>query len=174
MSVPMGARLQLRMSKRAIRRLDVPAYKKTIVRALANYGAYVSDTTGPGGHVAFEMASSASYTAYGQPDPWVEFARSLGVQPEDFNDNGHAEYWLDLHNGIPWNRLRVVSECSASGTCPVVGRRSVLKKRAKRCRRSLVRWNRHRDHSGKQAKRTRARWDRRCDRLHRKARRARA
>ncbi len=175
MSVPMGGHIQLRMSKRAIKRLDVPQWKKTIVRALSTYGAYVSDTAGAGGHWGFETASSQTYTSSGQPDPWVEWARSLGVQPEDFNGNGASEYWLNLEAGVPWNRMRVVDECAARGTCAVTSMRSVLKKRVAKCRRDLRRWKRrvHRSesrslHSG-QSKRVRLRWENRCQRLRKRA-----
>jgi hypothetical protein len=175
MSVPMGAHIQLRMSKRAIKRLDVPQWKKTIVRALSTYGADVTDTAGAGGHWGFETASSQTYTSYGQPDPWVQWARSLGVQPEDFNGNGASEYWLNLEAGVPWDRMRVVDECAAHGTCATISLRSVLRKRAHSCRRSLHSWKRrmHRSesrslHSGP-VKRTRVRWENRCQRLRKRA-----
>ncbi|HYV15732.1 MAG TPA: hypothetical protein VE972_06905, partial [Conexibacter sp.] len=45
---PMGARLQLAMSDAQIAALNVPAWKKTILTALAHYGGYVGDTGGPG------------------------------------------------------------------------------------------------------------------------------
>lgn len=172
LSIPMGSHFQLNMSRRAIRRLGVPAWKKTILVALATYGAYVSDTTGVADQWGFEQLAGEGYTSFGRPDPWVQWARSLGVQPEDFNSNGHSEYWFDMASDVPWKRLRIVSECAASGSCPAVSRRPALKARASRCRRGLVRWNRRREHSNVRTKRTRARWDRRCDRLVRKARRA--
>lgn len=116
-SAPMGAHFQLRMSEAEIRELRVPAWKKTIVRALAKYGAYTSDTTSMTDQWGFELESSSTYTSFGQADPWVQFAKSLGVKPEDFNSNGEREYWMNLEAGIPWERLRVVDVCAANGTC---------------------------------------------------------
>jgi hypothetical protein len=116
--IPMGAHLQLELSEAEIEALPVPAWKKAIARALARYGAYVSDTTSVADQYGFERESSTPYTAYGLPDPWVQFARQLGFEREDFNNNGDGEYWMGLEEGIPWNRLRVVAVCAAEGTCP--------------------------------------------------------
>ncbi len=179
-SIPMGAHFQLNMTRRAIRRLQLPRWKQTIVVALSTYGAYVSDTTGVADQWGFEKTAGEGYTSFGQADPWVEWARSLGVSSEDFNSNGYEEYWFDMAADVPWQRLRIVGECAAYGNCPPVSRAAKLKKRAKRCRHGLARWNRSRARSAKvrsngrarRARRTVVRWDRRCDRMARKARRA--
>jgi hypothetical protein len=170
LSVPMGAHFQLRMSQKQIARLKVPTWKKAVVRALATYGAYVSDTAGGSAVWAFEKASGDSYAAFGQPNPWVQWAKAQGVPPEDFNDNGFSEYWFDLAPGIPWKRLRIVSTCAADGTCPVVDRSPVLRARAARCRRSLVRWKRRVEHFDSRAHRRHVRWSRHCGRLAERAR----
>jgi hypothetical protein len=83
---------------------------------------------------------------------------------------------------VPWQRLRIVGECAAYGNCPPVSRAAKLKKRTRRCRQGLARWNKRRARAAKvrssshprtrRARRTVVRWDRRCDRLARKARRA--
>jgi hypothetical protein len=116
-SIPMGSHFQLNMGVSEVDALAVPTWKKTILIALATYGAYVSDTSGEPSQWGFERESAATYTSYGQPDPWVQYARSLGIQPEDYNHNGYQEYWMDLSSGVPWERLQVVQSCAASGGC---------------------------------------------------------
>jgi hypothetical protein len=165
LSIPMGSHFQLRMSRSRIRRLDVPSWKKTILTALSTYGAYVADTTGVADQWGFETESAQSYTSFGQPDPWVQYARSLGIQPQDFNDNGYSEYWLDLAPKVPWQRLRIVSTCAADGTCPVFSDLRLRRAHAIRCRRRFARWNRRRDHSDARTHRTRVHWSQHCRRL---------
>ena len=98
---PMGARFQLAMSDAQIDALNVPAWKKTIARALAHYGGYVGDTGGEGFALQFE--SSTMYTSLGTGDPLVAFAQQNGISP-----NGGL-YPFNLSNGIDWARyLRVV------------------------------------------------------------------
>jgi flavin-dependent dehydrogenase len=43
---------------------------------LRTAGSYIADQWG------FETESGQSYTALGQPNPWVQWAKSLGVQPQ--------------------------------------------------------------------------------------------
>jgi hypothetical protein len=116
-SIPMGSHFQLQMSPAEIAALAVPAYEKTILNALATYGAYVSDTSGARGLWGFERESAQTYTSFGKPDPWVGFAQQLGIQPEDYNGNGFPEYWMNLTDGVPWERMRVVRVCVARGSC---------------------------------------------------------
>lgn len=115
---PMGARMQLDLTPAEIERLRLPRWKKAIVTALARYGAFVSDTTGSADAWGFEYESGISYKSFGRPDPWVQWARALGVKPEDYNRNGEAEYWVDVYGDIPWHRMRFVSVCAAQGDCP--------------------------------------------------------
>ena len=116
-SIPMGSHFQLAMSPAEIAALPVPEYEKAILTALARYGAYVSDTSGDRGQWGFERESSQTYTAFGRPDPWVKYAQALGIQPADYNDNGYPEYWMNLADGVPWERLRVVRPCVARASC---------------------------------------------------------
>ena len=116
-SIPMGAHFRLALTPAQIDALGLPAYKKALVTALADYGAYVSDTTGLQGAWGIEIESSQSYVSFGLPDPWVGWAQSIGVVGEDFDHNGYPEYRLHYSQGIPWERLRVVSVCAARGTC---------------------------------------------------------
>lgn len=115
---PMGARMQLDLTAAEIERLNLPLWKKGLVTALARYGAFVSDTTGSADAWGFEYESGVSQKSFGRPDPWAQWAQSLGVQPKDYNRNGQAEYWIDLYSDIPWHRMRFVSECAALDNCP--------------------------------------------------------
>ena len=106
----MGARFQLDMSDAEIDSLPVPAWKKTILRAMARYGMYFGDT-GSGGW-GIQMESGATYTSFGLPDALVTFARAAGV-PGDGDD-----YVFDVGAGIDWrSRLRVIDPCEARGDC---------------------------------------------------------
>ncbi len=109
-AAPMGARFQLDMSDGEIDSLPVPAWKKTILRAMARYGMYFGDT-GSGGW-GIQMESGATYTSFGLPDALVTFARAAGV-PGDGGD-----YVFDVGGGIDWrSRLRVIDPCEARGDC---------------------------------------------------------
>jgi hypothetical protein len=100
--LPMGAHLQLAMSDAQIQALPVPAWRKTILEALAQYGGYVGDTGGPGFGLMFE--SSTSYTALGLPDPLLIFG-ALNLVPFW---SGH--YVFNVANGVDWSRyLRVLA-----------------------------------------------------------------
>jgi hypothetical protein len=99
---PMGARLQLDMSDAQIDALGVPAWKTTILRALARYGGYVGDTGGPGFGLQFE--SSTMYTVFGRTDPLVAFAQQSGIAPQG------GRYTFNMASGVDWARyLRVLT-----------------------------------------------------------------
>ena len=68
-----GQHLWLDMSSDEIAALDVPDWKKTILRALAQYGGFIGDT---GGNTAFavQFESGTSYTSFGSVDPVAAFA----------------------------------------------------------------------------------------------------
>lgn len=102
----MGTRLQLELNRAEVRR--APLWKRGILRALDRYGAYVADTTGVEDQWSLKFESPAGYTAFGQPDPYVELAKRQGLSEHDFNENGEVEYWFDLASGVDWSRLRVV------------------------------------------------------------------
>jgi hypothetical protein len=98
---PMGARFQLDLSDAQIDALAVPAWKKTIFRALARYGGYVGDTGGDGFGLMFE--SSAMYTSFGASDPLVDFANQSGIAP------WQGIYSFNLASGLDWSQhLRVL------------------------------------------------------------------
>ena len=73
----MGQHFFLEMTDAEIEALSVPAWQKTILRAMARYGLYVGDTGGGGWGVQFE--SGSSFTSFGQADPWVALGDQLGA-----------------------------------------------------------------------------------------------
>ena len=99
---PMGAHFQLAMSDSQIRSLHVPAWKKTILRAMAHYGMFVGDITGSPWAIQFE--SGSTYTSFGYRDKMVEFARRAHVPFEG------GDYVFDVNAGVEWGRyLRVLA-----------------------------------------------------------------
>jgi hypothetical protein len=107
---PLGARFQLAMSAREIDALRAPAWKKTILHAMATYGMYFGDTGGSSWSVQLE--SGSTYTSFGFQDPLVEFARAADAPMWE----GH--HVLRLGDDIDWrHRLRVVHPCVTAGTC---------------------------------------------------------
>ena len=107
----MGSRFQLDMSDAEIDALQVPTWKKAILRAMAQYGMYFGDTGGPGFGLQFE--SGASYTSFGAEDAMVSFARQIGMRA-----NGEGKFSFNVRDGVDWqSRLRVVDPCEAQGTC---------------------------------------------------------
>jgi hypothetical protein len=104
---PLGARFKLAMSSAEIQALSVPAWKKTILTALSQYGGYVGDTGGPG--FAFMFESSTSYTALGLADPLVSFAGKLGLPKWEGN------FVFNMASGVEWSKyLQVLAPPSAS------------------------------------------------------------
>ena len=107
---PMGVRLQLAMSASQIDALAVPAWKKTILRAMARYGLIMGDTGG--GAWGIQAESGSTYTSFGTPDALVDFARASGWTPYG------GDYVADLRSGVDWARyLRVIDPCVSQRTC---------------------------------------------------------
>lgn len=108
-----GQRLQLNMTDAEIDALAVPPWKKTILRAMAQYGMYVGDTGGSTWAPMFE--SGSSYTSFGYADPTVTFAQNH--QGEGGITLWQGRYWFDLRTGVPWSRLRVIAPCVTQNNC---------------------------------------------------------
>ncbi|MBN1530617.1 MAG: hypothetical protein JW895_16255 [Thermoleophilaceae bacterium] len=107
-----GTRFQLDMSPGEIDSLRIPEWRKTILRAMAEYGLYVGDTTGgTPWNIWFE--SGASYESFGRPDPMVGFAKRAGIRR-----SSDGSYYFDWASGVNWRRhLRVVDACVAERSC---------------------------------------------------------
>ena len=106
---PMGSHFQLAYSAAEIDALAVPPWKKTVLHALREYGAFVGDTTG--GSWGFSLESGRTYTSFGYEDAMVRFARENNLP----RWNGH--YVFAVRGDIDWSRLRVLDPCVSQGTC---------------------------------------------------------
>jgi hypothetical protein len=106
----MGQRFQLNLTDEQIQALNVPAWKKTILRAMAEYGMYVGDTgTGSWG---LQFESGSTYESFGVQDPLETFAA-------DNNVTNYKGTWVfNMRDGVDWAKhLRVVDSCVAQKTC---------------------------------------------------------
>lgn len=109
---PMGARFWLDMTEIEINGLTrVPAWKKTILKAMARYGAFFGDTGGPG--FGFQFESGQAYTSFGVADPIVSFAADNGVTNYFDSSPGNTDrldvFVFDMSSDLEWTRkLRVV------------------------------------------------------------------
>ncbi len=112
---PMGARLQLGYSDAEIAALRVPAWKRTLLRAMARYGMFFGDTGTPG-LFTLERETGLQYTVAGRRDRWLDFARSNGFWRWEGDGDG-AVYIGDLASGVDWSRLRVIAPCVSRGRC---------------------------------------------------------
>src|SRR4051812_29502473 len=107
----MGQRFQLTMTDTQINALSVPAWKKTILRAMAHYGMIVGDTGGDSWAVEYE--SGVEYTSQGQPDKWVALAKKFGLSA-----SSTGQYAFNLRDGVDYaHNLRVVDPCVTARTC---------------------------------------------------------
>jgi len=107
---PMGTRFQLNMTPAEIDALTVPTWKKTILRAMAEYGMYFGDTGSSAWGLQFE--SGSTYTAFGLADPLVDFGARNSVP------SWQGQRIFDLKSGVDYaKRLRVLDPCTAQGTC---------------------------------------------------------
>jgi hypothetical protein len=107
---PLGTRFQLNYSDAEIDALAAPPWKKTILRAMAHYGLYFTDTGS--GSWAIQAESGSTYTSFGYEDELVKFAR---IQPGVTSHNG--TYNFDLHDGVDWSRLRAIDPCVTNSSC---------------------------------------------------------
>jgi hypothetical protein len=108
---PMGSRFVLDMSEAEIDALAVPAWKKTILRAMATYGMIVGDAIG-GAAWGLQFESGSSYTSFGREDPIAAFGRKAGIS------EWNGMYVFNVHDGVDWSRgLRLVQPCVSSGSC---------------------------------------------------------
>jgi hypothetical protein len=111
----MGQHFFLDMSDLEINLLEIPEWQKTIVRALAHYGAFVGDTGGSGW--VLKLWSGLPYKRAGDPDPWLGVGQLFGV-PSYIAGDGSRRYTFDMRTAVDWDsRLRVVSPCVSRRSC---------------------------------------------------------
>lgn len=106
----LGQLLRLNMTDQQIAGSSAPTWQKTIMTALAHYGAYIEDTDGSyNSGIDIITQDPASWTDLGAPDEWASVLRQFG----DSNANGV----LSSHVPIPVSDLQVVSACVPEETC---------------------------------------------------------
>lgn len=109
---PMGAHFFLDMSEGEIAALGAPEWQKTVLRALATYGAFVGDTGG--GFIKLE--SGASYTSFGKQDPWTAVGEQAGVP--SWTESGQKMYDFDMRNAVDWSqKMKIADPCVSQGGC---------------------------------------------------------
>jgi hypothetical protein len=106
----LGSHFQLDVTDSEIEAMGLPSWKKAIVRAMAHYGAYVSDTTPVPDEWGFEIESGATYRSFGTEDPFVTLAASLGLPRSDTNTNAPCP----VPQMTGWE-VNTPSECAAYG-----------------------------------------------------------
>jgi hypothetical protein len=114
---PMGTHLQLDPSYMTDERLATyPPWKQAVLRAMRDYGFFLSDSTSsPIGSVRFE--SGSSFTSMGLPDPFVMYAQEHDI-PSYFDVNlARSVYLFDLQSDVDWTKVRVIDPCQLQWTC---------------------------------------------------------
>jgi len=96
----LGQHFFLDLSPAKIEALARPAWQKTILRAMAEYGLFVGDTGTAGWGIGVE--SGASYTSLGHPDPWVQLGRRLKVPSWASRPNRRRFYEFNLAAAVDW------------------------------------------------------------------------
>jgi hypothetical protein len=96
----MGQRFFLDMDAAQIDALPNPAWQKTILHAMAEYGLYVGDTGGSAWGIAIE--SGSSFTSFGYEDPWARLGRQYEVPTWDGAPDGKRRYIFDLRTAVDW------------------------------------------------------------------------
>ncbi len=91
---PMGARLRLNMSEADINNLNVDPWKKTVLHALREYGAFIGDT-GAKGYFAIEAEAGVQYQVAGDADEWYAFGQNNW---ELYTGDGRNDYVAKLYN----------------------------------------------------------------------------
>jgi hypothetical protein len=111
---PDGQFFQLTYTDSEIDALSVPAWKKTLLHAMHQYGFYVDDT-GSGPHsFGLHFESGKTYHAYTSEDPIITYAQqNLG---QDVYLSGGV-YYFNLSNGVDWSRIQAINPCVIQGTC---------------------------------------------------------
>jgi hypothetical protein len=109
----MGQHFYLNMTRGQISRLNVPSWKKTILKAMAKYGMFVGDTGGNTWRLKIE--SGTSYTSLGYEDPWARMGRKFNLP--SWREGGTKMYAFDTASGVDWDRLRVAAPCVSRRAC---------------------------------------------------------
>lgn len=113
---PMGTHFQLNLSEVEIDAMSVPAWKKTIFKAMAEYGMYFGDTGG--GNWAIQAESDSTYSSFGQTPQLLAFAQDNGWATWYNPAVGRTVRVGDFQGDIDWaSKLRVIDPCVSGGSC---------------------------------------------------------
>jgi hypothetical protein len=105
---PIGALFKLNMTDRQIAASGAPAWERTIMTALAHYGAYAEDTNGSAhAGLSILMQDPTSWTSIGQRDQWSAAVAKF---------HGH-DGWLSSRVPIRSSRLELVAPCVQRLSC---------------------------------------------------------
>lgn len=109
----LGQHFYLDMTEAEINALSVPAWKKTVLRAMARYGMFVGDTGSSYLGWTVSLQSGSSYTSFGQADPWVDLAKKYGIP-----QSSGGKYYFDLKDTVNWgSKMRVADPCVSRRAC---------------------------------------------------------
>lgn len=105
----LGQLVRLNLSDGAIAASSAPAWEKTIMTALARYGAYIEDTDSNYANGMDILAQdAASWTSLGMANQWTQVAQLFGSSNGTFSSNVP----------IPVSDLEIIDPCVPEGTCP--------------------------------------------------------
>lgn len=113
----LGQLLRLDYTDAEIEALRLPAWKKAIARAAAEYGILIGDHGSNGRSFALAFESGNTYESFGFEDGMVTFARDAGIPAAYDREIGRTTYAMDIASGIDWSRLRVIRSCVATRKC---------------------------------------------------------
>lgn len=131
-ALPMGARLWLDMSFTQINNLNIPEWKKVLLRTLNKYGAIVMDTNSSNVFWQWQTESGNQYLSLSVEDKWQTFglARVNEGPSSDWYYTSAAPfpgYTGTFHEGddnLPngwkvdvWSKLKVLHPCVSDGSC---------------------------------------------------------
>ncbi len=98
---PTGQRFYLDYTGAEIEALGFRPWKVAVLKALAHYGFYVSDTGNSTNSLRWE--GSRMYTPFGAPERFEATGREQGLPQED------GKYVFDLYEGVDWPHLRAIA-----------------------------------------------------------------
>jgi len=120
---PFGSLIWIDYTDAQIAALSIPAWERTIITALAHYGAYIGDQGGPftASQLSLAFESGQGYVLYGAAQPTQQVAVAAGIP---FN-SGIGGY-LFAFPGVDFaSHLHVLDPCIPQGTCPGSGTKIV-------------------------------------------------
>ena len=111
---PMGGLLQLNMTPAQIAATGAPAWQRTIMTAMAQYGMYINDTNGGYDNTSLELEKQGdeSSTSFGLAPEMGDLVRRFG------GNSAGAGAWIVDGVQIDASKLRLIAPCVAQGTCP--------------------------------------------------------